>query len=171
MDIAHIHLMLNHIPVTGVIFGLIVLAWGIFRRSDEVKIVGLIALILAGVVALPVYLTGEPAEEIVEKLPGVSEGVIELHEASALISLIFAMIAGGFAFVALVSRRLKSAAFAQFTMVGTLLVSLVTGVLMARTANLGGQIRHSEIRAAAQTSSEGPQPVENKQGREDDDDH
>jgi len=164
--------MLNHIPVSGVIFGLIVLAWGIFRRSDEVKIVGLIALILAGIIAVPVYLTGESAEEIVEKLPGVSEGIIELHEGSALISLIFAVIAGVFALVALISRRLKSGAFAQFAMVGTLFVSLVTGVLMARTANLGGQIRHSEIRAGAQTSGAQEQPNGSQRVRSrDDDDH
>ena len=154
----------------GVIFGLIVLAWGIVRGSDEVKRIGLLTLIVAGIVAVPVYLTGEPAEEIVEKLPGVSEGVIELHEDSALISLIFAMFAGAFALLSLISSRLKWVAFARFAVVGTILVSLIAAGLMARTANLGGQIRHSEIRADAQPISDGQQPTEKKRDRKDDDD-
>jgi uncharacterized membrane protein len=169
MDLAHLHLLSNHFPVIGVIFGVVVLAWGIFRRSDEVKSVGLITLILAGIVAVPVYLTGEPAEEIIEKLPGVSEAIIELHEDSALISLIFAMVAGAFALLALISNRLKWATFARFSVLGTILVSLFAAVLMARTANLGGQIRHSEIRASGQTISEGQQPADNKTGRKDND--
>jgi uncharacterized membrane protein len=170
MDLTHLHLLSNHIPVIGVIFGLVVLAWGMFQGSDEVKRVGLLTLIVAGIVAVPVYLTGEPAEEVVEKLPGVSEGIIELHEDSALISLIFAMVAGAFALLSLVSNRLKWAALAKFSVVGTILVSLIAAGLMARTANLGGQIRHSEIRAAVQPISEGQKPVENERGKKNSDD-
>ena len=168
MDIVHLHLMLNHVPVIGIVFGLVVLAWGVMRRSDEVKIVGLVALILAALVALPVYFTGEPAEEIVEKLPGVSEGLIGLHEDSATLSLIFAMIAGGLAFVSLITRRAGSAAVAKFMVIATLLVSAGTSLLMARTANLGGQIRHSEI-TAGPTGGTQQQPNTQRRGHDDDD--
>jgi hypothetical protein len=172
MNAAHLHLILNHIPVIGILAGFIILTWGVIRRSDEVKTLGLAALVVTALVAIPVYLTGEPAEEIVENLPGVSKNLIELHEDSAKVSLIFAMIAGGLAIVSLISRRLRSTVVAKVAIVSTLAVSLAASILMARTANLGGQIRHSEIQAGAPTGGE-PQNQSNSQRRErghDDDD-
>ena len=37
MNPAHLHLMLNHIPVLGTAFGLGLLAFALWRRSDELK--------------------------------------------------------------------------------------------------------------------------------------
>jgi hypothetical protein len=50
------------------------------RKSEEIKKMCLWVFVLGAVVALPVYLTGEPAEEVVEHLPGVAESFIESHE-------------------------------------------------------------------------------------------
>jgi hypothetical protein len=36
--------------------------------------------VLTALLALPVYFTGEPAEKVVERLPGVTEPLIEEHE-------------------------------------------------------------------------------------------
>jgi hypothetical protein len=172
MNDADLHLMFNHLPVIGVIVGFLVLVWGIIRRSDDVKIVGLIGLILTGVAAIAVYLTGEPAEEMVEKIPGVSGALIELHEDWAMISLVFAVITGALAMFGLVTRRMRATSLAQFAIVGTLVTSLVTGGLMARTANLGGQIRHTEIRSDVSGNPNATQPSQpEKQRDRDDDDH
>jgi len=62
MDLVHLHLMLNHAPVLGVIFGFLVLLAGTVSRSKAIAGVGLGLLIVAGILAIPVYLTGEPAE-------------------------------------------------------------------------------------------------------------
>ena len=35
MKPAHLHLMLNHVPVLAVPFGLAVLGWAMFRRRPE----------------------------------------------------------------------------------------------------------------------------------------
>ena len=37
MDPAHLHLMLNHIPVLGTAFGMALIAWALFRKSEELK--------------------------------------------------------------------------------------------------------------------------------------
>jgi uncharacterized membrane protein len=167
MDFTHLHLMLNHLPVVGIMFGFLILAWGVLRGSEEVKTVGLIFLVFTSLAALPVYLTGEPAEETVEKLAGVSERVIELHEDSALLSLILAMATGVSALAGLIFKRFSSPNVARFSMFAVLILSFVTGALMARTANLGGEIRHTEIRQTAQTSAPA---TETKQKKEKDDD-
>ena len=149
MDLTHLHLMLNHLPVVGVIFGFLILLWGFLRGYEEVKNVGLVILIFTAAAAVPVYLTGEPAEEAVENLPGVAEQIIEIHESSALLSLILAIVTGAGALAALILKQLSFVAIARFSGIAVLLLSFVTGAFMARTANLGGQIRHTEIRGSA----------------------
>ena len=167
MDLTHLHLILNHLPVVGVIFGFLILLWGVLRGYEEVKNVGLLVLVFTAAAAVPVYLTGEPAEEAVENLPGVAEQLIELHEDSALISLILAIVTGALALAALLSKRFSIAALARFSTIAVLLLSFVTGAFMARTANLGGQIRHTEIRQGA--PNENPATT-TKPGKKDDDD-
>lgn len=168
MDLTHLHLILNHLPVLGVIFGFLILFWGVLRGYEEVKIVGLVVLIFTALVAVPVYLTGEPAEEVVENLPGVSEQIIELHEDSALISLVLAIVTGVLAFAALVFKRF-SKAVARIPVIAALLLSFITGTFMARTANLGGEIRHTEIRQGTQNTN--PSGETQNAEKEDEDDH
>jgi uncharacterized membrane protein len=146
MNWPHIHLMLNHVPVLGTLFGLALLAWGLWRRNDSLQRAALFTFVAVAVVAIPVYLTGEPAEDAVENLVGTAESAIEAHEAAALLSFIAMEILGALALGALALSRTR---FNPALVVrGALAIALLTGGLMAWTANLGGRIRHGELRAA-----------------------
>ena len=102
--------------------------------------------------AVPAYLTGEPAEEGVKGLPGVSEAIIEQHEEASDVA--FASI-GALGVIALIGLlvlrrgRIVPAWFAGFMVIASLTVS----GLMAWTANIGSQIRHTEIRVGAAPST------------------
>jgi hypothetical protein len=50
--------------------------------------------VFTALLALPVYFIGEPAEEVVEHLPGVAKSLIEKHENAALFALLMAGGAG-----------------------------------------------------------------------------
>lgn len=145
MDAAHMHLLLNHIPVIGTAVGLFLLAWGLWRTSDELKKVSLSIFIISAVIAIPTYLTGESAEELVEHLSGVSESLIERHEDAAVLAVAALELLGLAAAVTLVLFQRAHRAV-NMMLAASLVLALVTGGLMARTANLGGQIRHTEIR-------------------------
>lgn len=152
MNLPHIHLMLNHVPVLGTLFGLALLAWGIVRRNDSLQRAALLTFTVVALIAIPVYLTGEPAEEVVEHLAGTVDGAIEPHEDAALISFIAMELLGALALGALVLSRTR---FNPALVVrAALAVALITGGLMAWTANLGGRIRHAEVGAAAGQSGE-----------------
>jgi uncharacterized membrane protein len=101
-------------------------------------------IIIAGVAALPVFFSGEGAEEAVEHLPGVSEDLIERHEDVAKLAIISIAAAGLLALTALLSFRRFW--LTRILKVVVLLLAITSGALMAQTAHLGGQIRHSEIR-------------------------
>ncbi len=158
MNATHLHLLLNHVPVLGPVFALGLLAFGIWRKSADLQKAALGAFVIAALIAIPAYLTGEPAEESIESLPGVLEVLIENHETAAsfafggIVALGVIAILGLFLFR---GRKNISPPFMTLMLMGAITVS----ALMAWTANLGGQIRHTEIRPNA--ISFNPSPTQN----------
>ncbi|MBL7696879.1 MAG: hypothetical protein JNK79_01930 [Chitinophagaceae bacterium] len=153
MNYSQIHLALTHVPVVLSIVGLIVLALAMFKRNDTLNKTAFYFLIFAGLFSIPVFLTGEGAEEAVEHLPGVSESIIESHEEFAKLAFSVVGVAGIFSVAALVfynsiriSRLLKPL---------VLLLSLTSASLMTVTAHFGGQVRHTEIRSGATVETGG----------------
>ena len=147
MNWTHMHLLLNHVPVLGVMFGFLLLAYALIKRNQDLRQASLSIFVITGLLSVVVYLTGEPAEEAVEHLAGVSETVIESHEEAALAAMVGATSLGAIALGSLLASR-WSRATAKTLVTVTLLGSLIVSGMMAWTANLGGQIRHSEIRSA-----------------------
>lgn len=146
------------------------LAVAFFIKSPVVTKTSFVVLIVAGLAAIPVFFTGEGTEEAIESLPGVSETVIERHEEVAKLAMLAIAAAGLLAIVALVvsSRQVVARVFRVMVLV----LALVSGSLMAQTAHLGGQIRHTEIRsgAAATNATENGVGQEGKAGQKGDDD-
>ncbi len=105
MNWPHLHLLLNHVPVMGVPFGFLLLAVALARRSLELTKASLGVFAVVALVTIPVYLAGEPTEEVVEHLPGISESLIEEHEESALVSLVAIEILGVLALAGLIRFR------------------------------------------------------------------
>jgi len=154
IDAAHLHLMLNHVPVIGTPLLLLLLTIGLLRGSRELTTVSLTLVIgLAAATAL-IYLTGEPAEELIERAPWVSKTLIEAHEEQALVSLVAALVTGSLAAAALALRaKAWSGPWLPRAVWGAL---AVTSLLIGWTAWSGGQIRHDEIRSAAGALPSGP---------------
>ncbi len=140
-----VHLMLNHLPVLGVPFGLGLLVFALATRREETLRVGLGVLVLAAIAAGVVYLSGGAAEEVVEEAARVPEAVIERHEEAAELAAIAAGALGLVALVGLFVSRSRTLPrwFGACTLTGALLVS----GLMAWTANLGGKVGHEELRS------------------------
>lgn len=144
MNLVHLHLVLNHIPVIGTAFALVLMFAAVVRGSEELRRVSLAAVVAIAVVAIPAYLTGEPAGDTVQHLPGVAAGAIDHHEDAASIAFTGLELAGVLALFGLIRYRRTPAIPRGFFRASVLLVIVVSG-LMAWTANLGGQIRHPEI--------------------------
>ncbi|MBK8550699.1 MAG: hypothetical protein IPL53_06415 [Ignavibacteria bacterium] len=146
MNAAHLHLVLNHFPIIGSAIAIFVLLIGILKKSDDVKKVSVLILVLTALVTIPVYLSGEGVEEKVEgNYEDVDESFIHDHEDFALYSFIAMDIAGAIGLLAVfLYRKPKTLpnSFAYFL----LAVLLIVNGMMAYTANLGGKIHHPEIR-------------------------
>jgi uncharacterized membrane protein len=156
MNQTHIHLLITHLPVFGSILGAIVLAQGIWTKTEQTKVAAYYLFILAGIGAGIAYLTGEAAAETVESIQGGLEASIEEHEEFALFALISLIALGVAAIGGLYLTFIKSSLSGTAASV-ILVISLVSFGLVARTGYLGGQIRHTEVATSATL------PVENSE--------
>ncbi len=149
MNAAHIHLLLNHIPVLGTVFALGLLVVALWRKSEELKKIALGCFVLVALVAVPAFFTGEPVEKVVSGLPGVSKAIIEQHEEAATAAFIGLAILGFAALIILAVAVSLKRPIAQWLTLLVLAGSCLVSGLMVWTANLGGQVRHTEIRSAS----------------------
>ncbi len=144
MNWAHIHLIINHFPVIGMIFAVLLLVYALMKKSEELTKAALGAFVLIALITIPVYLTGEAAEDIVKKLPEVTETLIGRHEEAASVALTLMMVAGISSLAGLL--LFHSRPLPKWLMIAILVLAFVTSSVMGLTANLGGLIRHTEIR-------------------------
>ena len=149
MDLLHVHLVLNHVPLIGLALAVAIVGWGVARRSDEVIRVGYFLVVLAAITAGAAFLTGEPAEDRVGGLAGVSRATIEQHEESAQAALVGVL---AVAVVVLLSMFLR---WNRNGAVAVIVMGAVAFALVAWTANLGGKIRHTELAGAAAPATTG----------------
>jgi uncharacterized membrane protein len=168
MNSVQLHLALTHVPVILSLVGVVMLIVALLIKNNILIRASYVVLVVAGVAAIPVFLTGEGAEEAVENLPGVSESIIEEHEEVAKFAMIAISVAGFFALAAIVLQRWLNTA--RIARIFVLLISLVSAGLMIQTAHLGGQIRHSEIRNSASLQQGGENENNYNDGQKTDDD-
>jgi hypothetical protein len=150
MDLAHIHLLLNHFPTVGSIIGGGLFVLSLITNSDDLKRASLVVLMGVSLIAIPTYISGNGAQDAIKSLPGVSKGLIETHEGAALVALGLMEVTGAFAWLGLWQFR-RLARVPRWNLAVILVLTLMSFGLMARASNLGGEIRHAEIRAEQET--------------------
>lgn len=154
MNLAHIHLLLNHFPTIGFAIGLCLYFVALAGKSDELKRASFVIFFLIAVVAIPTYVSGNAAEETLcppgddgpSCPPGVSVARIRVHEDAALLAFSFMELTGFIAWIGLWQLR-RISRLAPWSLTSVLVLSILTFALMARAANMGGEIRHSEIQS------------------------
>ncbi|HET9449301.1 MAG TPA: hypothetical protein VFO83_00375 [Aggregicoccus sp.] len=159
----HLHLLVNHAPILGAFFALVLLLVSLVAAPDVLRRTAFVVLVATGIAAALANFSGEPAEEAVEGLPGVLESIIHEHEELGEASFIGAALLGVLALGALLRwRRVPVPRNAALVL---LLGSAVVSVLMAYTGLLGGRIRHTEVRpGATPADARTVEPEEHEQG-------
>lgn len=167
MNEVHIHLLLNHAPVMGTAFGALLLFYGLFKKSKSVIEASMLAFVITALFTIPVFLTGEPAEESIENIPGILKSTVETHEENAEVAFWLMQALGIFSLLVLIIAGKENKMTGVLTK-AALVFSLMVFGFMAKVANEGGKIRHPEISNAAANAI---QPAnEDKKGSEEDND-
>ena len=152
MNPAHLHLLVNHLPIVGFAIGVLLLIATMILRGDRgVFLASLLVIVMSGAGGLVAQFTGEPAEEIVEGLADVPESLVETHEDAGKIATIIASITTvlGIVIGFVVFRREGNIPMIAVAIL--LVATAATSAAMAWTGSTGGKIRHTEIREGAVT--------------------
>jgi hypothetical protein len=153
MDLTHIHLLLNHFPTIGMIIGGGLFVVALIMKSNDLKLASLVVMLGIALLSIPTYMSGNGAEDAIKALPGVTRPMMEAHEGAALVAIAFMEVLGAFAWLGLWQfRRLTFIPNWNLTVI--LLLIVATFGLMTRASNIGGEIRHAEIRASAGTGTQ-----------------
>lgn len=146
MNDAHLHLLVNHFPIIGTLFGLGILISGMLLKNNSVKNTAYILFIVAAVFSAFSMGTGEGAEELVEDLPSIGKQIIHEHEEIAEKFAIIMYATGLFGLLSLYTS-IKNHKLAKTVSFITLILALFAVVFAKSVGTTGGDIRHTEIRA------------------------
>ena len=144
MNLIHLHLLLNHVPTVGTVIALGLFLVSLVGKSDDLKRASLAVFFGIALLSLPTYMTGNAAQAAIKGRQGVSEDLVETHRDAALPALVLMEITGLVAWLGLWQFRRISRP-TRWNLSAVLLLSVVTLGLMARAADIGGDIRHPEI--------------------------
>ncbi len=140
---AHWHLLVNHLPIIGGLFGILILLWGIIRKNEPIVNLSLMLFVACAVFSIVASQTGESAEAYLKNLKAIDEIYLERHVAAADIANYGMIVLGLSALITLIFKRIRAIKFIPYLI---LVASIAVFVLMARAGNLGGEIMHKEIR-------------------------
>ena len=164
VNVAHLHLLLNHVPTVGSVVALGLMLLAFVRRDEPLKHAGLEVLFVIAVLTLPVFMSGVAAHQKLRDRPELSDNAIRVHQDAALAGFTVTEFAGFVAWIALWQSRRRGRAARALVPAATLL-SIVALALMARASTLGGDIRHPEIRAGFSAGAAASAPGDNSPER------
>ncbi|MGC4039366.1 MAG: hypothetical protein QM710_00830 [Flavobacterium sp.] len=145
MNDAHLHMVVNHFPIIGTIFGLGILIAGIAAKNNAIKNVAYVLFVVGALFTLASMSTGEGAEELVENLPDVGHHIIheheELAEKFAIVSYLLGVVSiiGWFA-------NIKNHGKAKLVSFVVLIIAVIAVIMAKSVGTSGGEVRHTEIR-------------------------
>ena len=143
MNDAHLHLLINHFPIVGTIFGFGILLVGIIIKNKPIQNTACIIFIICMILGKVSMFTGEKAEDIVENL-GISHNIIHEHEEQAETYMKMAYALGVISIISLLANVRNHPKSKLFSFL-TLTLAIVTVILSKYVGTSGGEIRHTEI--------------------------
>jgi uncharacterized membrane protein len=154
MNDAHLHMIVNHFPIIGTIFGFGILIAGLVLKNKTLQNTSYVLFIVAAIFAAISMGTGEGAEELVEDMPNIGKQIIHEHEELAEKLAVLLYVLGG---LSLAGLYLNFKNNAKAKLLSFLILGIATAglFLVQKVGTSGGEIRHTEIRANANTMING----------------
>jgi uncharacterized membrane protein len=145
-NLAHLHIAINHIPVVLVPAAFVIFVVAAWRKSLAVLRTGIVIAWVAALFAGASYLTGDAAADVVMGVEKAQQKtldpIVEEHDDSAgwaLGASILLAAAGIWGW--------RRGGLGREVTLPLLVLSALGTAIVARTAELGGRIRHPEARA------------------------
>jgi uncharacterized membrane protein len=152
MNLAHLHILLNHFPIIGTAIGLGLFVLSLVGKNDALKRAGLIVFSAMALLAIPTFFSGTGAQGALRGDVSAPQALIDRHEGAAMLALLFMEITGALALTGLWQRQ-RTSGPACWNLSAVLLFSILTVGLMVRVGTTGTEIRHPEMRSYQETTA------------------
>jgi uncharacterized membrane protein len=151
MNDAHLHMVVNHFPIIGTIFGFGILIAGLVLKNRTLLNTSYAIFIVSAIFGAISMGTGEGAEELVEDMPNIGKQIIHEHEelAEKLAVVLYVLGALSLGGLYLNFKNNAKAKLLSFLILG---ISVFGLFLVQKVGTSGGEIRHTEIRPNANTT-------------------
>lgn len=145
MNDAHLHLVFNHFPIIGTIFGFGILIAGLVLKNNTVKNVSYCLFVVTALFAYASMSTGGGAAGMVKNMPSVGKQIIHKHEE---IAEKFAVVLYVLALISIVGlyANLKNLRWSKWITLLALVISSIAVYVSKDVGTSGGEVRHTEIR-------------------------
>jgi hypothetical protein len=142
---AHVHLIVNEVPVIGSAFAAVLLfvAWFLPVRDVWTR-AGLLVLGLAMLGLVAAFFTGIPAVDVISGAPRTSGKALSQHHMRGLVAVAFAVMASVSGVVAFVLAR-KRGSFSRRSVALVLVMTIGAAGGLVWTGEAGGRINHPEL--------------------------
>jgi uncharacterized membrane protein len=167
MNWPYLHLVTNHFPIILTMTGTTAALVAFVLRRRAIWIYAVATLSIAGLASVPVFLSGNQAQETMEDQPGVAKAALDSHEEASEVALWVTLAMGVAAAMAWwrtvrEDRRGPSPAWIR----PVVLVAALAGMgMISYAAFLGGRIVHGADETSVTRGVAGRAPA----GRDDDD--
>ncbi len=168
LDLTHLHPMVVHFPVALILVALLFDVVSLFTQRELFGKMALYLLVLGTLGLIAAFLTGDLAEEGVEKTRALHQ-VLETHEEAGELTMWF-MIVVVAARLAMVYFRRSQGVFQW----AALAAMIIGALLVIRTAYYGGELVYKHgagVQIAAPTATESSNPAPPSLQDDDEDEH
>jgi uncharacterized membrane protein len=148
------HLVLNHVPLVGLAFGLVFLVTGLIRPSEEALRAGLRIFLVMGITVLPVVGSGLVSATILAKATWLDADALSNHRLAGIVTLVVLAGLGTLCGVALFTSSRDRRAISVRVRNAVLVLAVAGLAANGWTAYLGGTLRHSELASDRSRSME-----------------
>lgn len=170
MEVSHIHIVINHVPLLGTAFGLILLISGLIFKNKSLEKVGLITFVVIGLATIGTYFSGKKAIGPIKEIAGTSREAIHEHSDMAETAL-YLMLGLMLASLTVLIVQWRSKTRKTGPMNGIVIVlAITTFVFMSIVNNLGGKVRRPELREEAIKNDKNSGDNKNEKSKSEDDD-
>jgi hypothetical protein len=146
MNWAHIHLIVNDMPIVGSALALVLLTVALISPArDAWARAGslVLAIALCGVVAA--FFSGDPAVDVITGVPRTSAKALSEHHVRALVACAFSAPGTAAVIGATVSARRNQGAYSRRAVTMVMLATLAMMAALVWTGQAGGRINHPEL--------------------------
>jgi hypothetical protein len=139
------HLALNHVPLIGLVFGLVFFVGGLWRSSEQAVRAGLLIFLAIGIAGWAVVGSGMISADILADAAWLDAPALSSHRLAGLLTFVVLVALATLSGVTLFMTRRNGRALSARARNAVLVLAVAGLAANLWTAYLGGALRHTEL--------------------------